>query len=80
MALRDSEIPHHRERSSLQSIKHGNWVVQSELYPAAKGTIASMLRKGWIEQRVDPSGAEQFRITQAGKAALIAKIPESRRS
>jgi hypothetical protein len=80
MALRDSDIPHHRERSSLQAIKHGNWVVRTELYPAGTGTIASMLRKGWIEQRADPSGTEQFRITQAGKAALIAKIPESRRS
>jgi hypothetical protein len=78
MALRDSEIPHHRERSSLQSIKHGNWVVQTDLYPAGKGSIASMLRKGWIENRVDHSGAEQFRITQAGKAALVTKIPISR--
>jgi hypothetical protein len=74
MALRDPGIPNHRERSSLQSIKHGTWANESDLYPAGKVTIASMLRKGWIEQWIDPSGVELFRITQAGKAALVAKI------
>jgi hypothetical protein len=74
MALRDPEIPNHRERSSLQAMIRGNWAVPSDLYPAEKGTIASLVRKGWIERRVDPSGAEQFRITQAGRTALPAKI------
>jgi hypothetical protein len=74
MALRDPEIPNHRERSALQAMIHGNWVGRSDLYPAEKGTIASLVRKGWIEQRVDPPGAEQFRITQAGRAPLPAKI------
>jgi hypothetical protein len=37
-------------------------------------TIASLVRKGWIERRVDPSGAHQFRITQDGGAALPAEI------
>ena len=78
MAIRDSEIPHYRERASLQSIEHGNWVIQNALYPAGKQSIANILRKGWIEFRVDPSGAEQFRITQAGKDALVTKIPISR--
>jgi hypothetical protein len=69
-------IPHHGERASLQSIKDRDWVVQTDLYPAGKETIASMLRKGWVEQRVDPAaGVVQFRITQAGKAALTVKIP-----
>jgi DNA-binding PadR family transcriptional regulator len=75
MPPRMAGIPHHRERASLQSIKDRNWVIQADLYPAGEGTIASMLRKGWIERRVDPAGVAQFRITEAGKAALVAKIP-----
>jgi hypothetical protein len=72
-------IPHHGERASLQSIKDHNWVFQADLYPAGKGTIASMLKKGWIERRLDdPSGLIQFRITQAGKTAVVAKIPVRR--
>jgi hypothetical protein len=74
MALRDPEIPNHRERSSLQLMKHGNWVVQNDLYPAGNGTIASLVKKGWMEQRADPSGIDQFRITQAGRTALAARI------
>jgi hypothetical protein len=75
MPPRMAGIPHHRERASLQSIKDRNWVIQADLYPAGEGTIASMLRKGWIERRVDPAGVTQFRIIEAGKAALVAKIP-----
>jgi hypothetical protein len=74
MALRDPEIPNHRERSSLQLMTHGNWVLQADLYPAGKATIASLVRKGWIEQGVNPRGARQFRITPAGRTALPAKI------
>jgi hypothetical protein len=74
MALRDPEIPNHRERSSLQLMKHGNWVVQSDLYPAGNATIANLVRKGWIEQGVNPRGARQFRITPAGRTALPAII------
>jgi hypothetical protein len=77
MALRDPKIPNHRERSSLQLMRQGNWVAQNHLYPAGKGTIASLVRKGWIEEGVNPSGARQFRITQTGEAALSAKIPNS---
>jgi hypothetical protein len=75
MPSRVSGIPNYRERASLQSIKNGNWVIEMALHPAGKGTIASMLRKGWIERRVDPAGVVQFHITQAGKVALTAKIP-----
>ena len=78
MSPRVSGIPRHLERASLQSIKNRNWVIQAVLSPAGKGTIATMLRKGWIERRVDPAGLAQFRITEAGKAALAAKIPTSR--
>ena len=74
MPARSAEIPHYRERAALQSIKHRSWVSQAALYPAGDGTIASMLRKGWIE-RQPGSGGAQFRITEAGKTAIAAKIP-----
>jgi hypothetical protein len=78
MSPRVPGIPRHLERASLQSIKNRNWVIQAALFPAGNGTIATMLRKGWIERRGDPAGLAQFRITEAGKAALAAKIPTSR--
>jgi DNA-binding PadR family transcriptional regulator len=74
MALRDPEIPNHRERSTLQLMKYDRWIVGNDLYPAGKGTIASLVKKGWIEQRTGPSGAHQFRITPAGRTALHARI------
>lgn len=77
MPPRLAEIPQYRERVALQSIKHRSWAPQTALHPAGKGTVASMLRKGWIEQQIGPGGAPQFRITEAGKAAIAAKIPIS---
>jgi hypothetical protein len=74
MALRDPEIPDHRERSTLQLMKHGSWVVRNDLYPAGNATIANLVRKRWIEQGVNPRGARQFRITPAGRTALAARI------
>jgi hypothetical protein len=74
MALRDPEIPNHRERSSLQLMAHGNWVLLPDLYPAGKATIASLVGKAWIEQGINPKGARQFRISSAGRSALPAKI------
>jgi hypothetical protein len=50
---------------------------RGSLHPAGEGTITSMLRKGWIERQLGPGGAPQFRITEAGKAAIAAKIPSS---
>jgi len=34
-----------------------------------------MIRKGWIERQLGLAGEPQFRITEAGKAAIAAKIP-----
>jgi hypothetical protein len=68
-------IPQYRERAALQSIKYRSWVPQTALHPAGEGTIASMLRKGWIERQMGAGGEPQFRITEAGKAAIAAKIP-----
>jgi hypothetical protein len=75
MPPRVAGIPQYRERAALQSIKHRSWVPQTALHPAGKGTIASMLRKGLIEQQFVPGGEPHFRITEAGKAAIAAKIP-----
>jgi hypothetical protein len=75
MALRDPEIPNHRERSALQLINSGNWVIRNDLYPAGKATIASLVRKGWIEKQMVNGGA-RYLITPAGEAALKAKIPD----
>ena len=78
MPARSAEIPHYRERAALQSIKHRSWVSQAALYPAGDGTIASVLGKGWIERRLGSGGVPQFRITEAGKTAIAAKIPFAR--
>jgi len=77
MPTRVAGIPQYRERSALQTIKYRSWVPQTALHPAGEGTIASMLRKGWIERQLGPGGAPQFRITETGKAAIAAKIPSS---
>jgi hypothetical protein len=55
-------------------MKYDRWIVGNDLYPAGKGTIASLVKKGWIEQRTGPSGAHQLRITPAGRTALHARI------
>jgi hypothetical protein len=75
MPPRVSEIPQYRERVALQSIKFRSWVPKTALHPAGEGTIASMLRKGWIERQLGPGGALQYRITEVGKVAIAAKIP-----
>jgi hypothetical protein len=75
MPPRISDIPQYRERAALQSIKNRNWAPQAALYPAGEVTIASMIRKGWLDRQIGPGGAPQFRITEAGKAAIAAKIP-----
>jgi hypothetical protein len=72
------EIPGCRIIRTMRGEGHPITLVGFSTYPAGKGTIASMLRKSWIERRVDPAGVVQFRITQAGKAALKVKIPTSR--
>ena len=77
MAPRMSEIPQYRERAALQSVKNRSWVPQMALLPAGEGTITSMIRKGWLERQIGPGGMLQFRITEAGKAAIAAKIPTS---
>jgi hypothetical protein len=75
MALRDPEIPNHRERSALQLVNSRNWVIRNDLYPAGKATIANLVRKCWIEKQMVNGGA-RYRITPAGEAALKVKIPD----
>jgi hypothetical protein len=75
---RSSDIPQYRERSALQSLKHEKWTSRASLYPAGDGTVATLLRKGWIEQQVGPGVQRQYRITEAGKTALVVRIPAVR--
>src|SRR6267378_4167271 len=56
MAPRVAGIPQYRERAALQTIKYRSWVPQTALHPAGEGTIAIMLRKGWIERQLGPGG------------------------
>jgi hypothetical protein len=67
MPQRAVGIPQNRERAALQSIKHRSWVPHTALHPAGEGTIASMLRKGWIAQQFSVGGTPLFRITGAGQ-------------
>jgi hypothetical protein len=70
MALRTPAIPNHRERSALQRTKHGDWVVLKDLYPAGEGTIASLIRKGWIERRIG-----QLRPNSCASRMPVARQP-----
>jgi len=56
MAPRVAGIPQYRERAALQTIKYRSWVPQTALHPAGEGTIAIMLKKGWIERQLGPGG------------------------
>ena len=74
MAHRVSGIPHHRERSSLQSIKDRNWVIQTDLYPAGKGTIASMLKRaGSKGERILPD-RYNFALPKPAKRRWLLKF------
>jgi hypothetical protein len=75
MPLRVSGIPQYRERAALQAIINRSWVPQAALHPAGDGTIASMIRKGWLERQLGSGGEPQFRVTEAGKTAIAATIP-----
>ena len=78
MALRDSQIPNTRERTALQLLRPGGWRAIKQLVQASgPKTIEGMLRKGWIER--SPSNLASCRITPDGYAALIAKIPDTKR-
>jgi hypothetical protein len=79
MAQRVPEIPAYKERILLQSLRNRGWRPSQELYPAGTALIKRALQKGWIEKGRGPDNVEGYRITPAGEAALIRKIPSSPR-
>jgi hypothetical protein len=72
MATRSSDIPNHSERTILQAI------LQKTQIPPGERTIATLLAKGWIEERPQVNGTQKYSVTPAGEAALKIKIPFSR--
>jgi len=66
---RPSHHPNHYERSALTKLASGRELPLSEL-TAPRTMIAKLLEKGWIER-----AGSLYRITEAGKAALRAKMP-----
>ena len=70
MAPRVSGIPHHGERASLQSIKDRNWVIQTDLYPAGKGTIAGAGEVLAAKPGLAGTGNGGRRVVEDGKGAL----------
>jgi hypothetical protein len=72
-------IPQYRERVALQALLHGSWASARALHPAGAATIARLIKKCWIEEKVDAAaGSSQYRITVEGKTALVAKVPTRR--
>ena len=69
------DLPNARERAALQKLQSCQWEYDAKLYPAGPGTIASMIRRGWVERLHDmPFGSKRCRITLTGEAALRSPI------
>lgn len=65
------DSPNTRERKALRALVGEPWEYRAKLYGAGKGTIDSIVAKGWAEFLPPlPSGIERMRITAAGEAAL----------
>jgi hypothetical protein len=77
MPQRPPHIPTYIERSALQRLR--SWENDTEKTFSRPGpkAIAKMLQKGWIERLPDPA-LRKIRITEAGQAALKARIPPQR--
>ncbi|MCS3929239.1 hypothetical protein M2175_004270 [Bradyrhizobium elkanii] len=72
MPARASHLPTSSERDALQKLRAGRELTLRALEPTGQRTIVNMLAKGWIERG---STAGTHRITPAGLAALLIKIP-----
>jgi hypothetical protein len=77
MPQRPPHIPTYIERSALQRLRSREYDTEENLLPAGPKAIAKMLQKGWIERLPDPA-LRKIRITEAGQAALKARIPPQR--
>jgi hypothetical protein len=74
MPPRASHLPTSPERDALQKLRAGRELTPRALEPTGKRTVLNMVSKGWIERG---STAAKYRITTAGLAALLVKIPWS---
>jgi hypothetical protein len=73
LALLMTVLPTHLERQFMQWLRGRGWVKRSTL-PEATATVASLLRKGWVEERGEGCDLE-LRVTDEGIAAKTATIP-----
>ena len=73
MPARPAHIPHNIERSALQKLISIGKLPLVKLHPAGKRTIELMIAKGWIRK-----DGQEYSLTEAGEAALRAKIPTDR--
>ena len=65
-------FPDIRQRAALNALRNGDLLAEHDLYPAGPSAVTRMVTSGWIERSSDTPSL--FRITQAGLAALVAKI------
>ena len=78
MPPRPSHLPHNIERNALLRLRATPNLSATQLHPAGRKTIATMMAKGWIESAAEASSIPRYRITLIGEAALVAEIPVTR--
>ena len=67
--LSEPHLPTHRERHFMQHLRTGGWVKPSAItVPAGPALIASLLKRGWIEQQ-GAGNDLSYRVTEKGLAA-----------
>ena len=71
MAPRPPQFPNHWERIGIDAIRQGKPLPSG----VAGGTIAKLLRKGWVKQGATRGS---FIITEEGNEAMKRKIPSVR--
>jgi hypothetical protein len=68
MPARDPDFPNYRERTALQAASLRAWATEYDLHPAGPGTIAVLLRKGWLEKLSDAARGPKFKISETGSS------------
>lgn len=74
MAPRDPRLPRVQERYALQQLLSGEWKAATDLYPSGSKTLASMVAKGWLEER--KTTRPEYKITYSGRQAFAEVMPE----
>jgi hypothetical protein len=75
MPARANHLPNRRERIAMQMLLARGELSVSQLHPTDTVTIVRMFAKAWIKR----VGANTYRMTSAGEAALKAELREDRR-